>query len=79
MLLRTLSQAAPDASSADGTRRATLSSLSLGLGFESWGGHSGIRPMRLPRAKQTNDVPTLGIHISSRNIIKNNNGTVEHY
>ncbi|RVX12757.1 putative inactive leucine-rich repeat receptor kinase XIAO [Vitis vinifera] len=40
------------ASSTDGTRRATLSSLSLGLGFESWGGHSGIRPMRLPRANK---------------------------
>ena len=25
----------------DGTRRATSTSLSLGLGFESWGGHSG--------------------------------------
>ncbi|RVW11825.1 hypothetical protein CK203_085658 [Vitis vinifera] len=37
------------ASSTDGTRRATLSSLSLGLGFESWGGHSGFEPS--PRLK----------------------------
>ena len=46
---------------ADGTRRASSSTLRLGLEFESWGGHSGRRAGSSlgTRAKQTNDVPTL--------------------